>query len=114
MLNLSFDRGRIRSIKNEILAENPHTQLRTENGKLIVRLPHGDNLTDKQRDLAATHKQELVEYLSTPPAAGQCIGGHDTEWIITKYGDWVCSCYRAKELASRLALSSSNKKRNCL
>lgn len=111
----SFDRTAIRSIKNELLGENEWTQIRVERGRLIVRVPQG-KLTERQKELATAHKQELVEYLTTPPAPGVCIGGHDTEWILTKYGDWVCSCYRAKELASALAKSNVMKKtnaRNC-
>jgi hypothetical protein len=94
---VAFDRTAIRSIKNEILAENPFTQIRVERGRLIVRVPQG-KLTEKQRELATTYKEELVEYLTTPPAHGHCIGGHPSEWILTKYGDWVCSCYREKHL----------------
>jgi hypothetical protein len=112
---IAFDCGAIRSIKNEILAENPFTQIRVEKGRLIVRAPQG-KLTKLQRELATDFKDDLIEYLTTPPATGECIGGHASEWILTKYGDWVCSCYRAAELASALATNVAKKTndRNCI
>jgi hypothetical protein len=112
---IAFDRAGIRSIKDEILAENEWTQIRVERGRLIVRAPQG-KLTEKQRELVMAHKEELIAYLTTPPATGECIGGHASEWILTKYGDWVCSCYRAAELASALATNVAKKTndRNCI
>lgn len=102
----SFNRDVIRSIKNEIIGENEWTQIRVERGRLIVRVPQG-KLTEWQMFLAANHKQKLIEYLTTPPPHGECIGGHPTEWILTKHGDWVCSCYREKHLRAIVSFKSN-------
>jgi hypothetical protein len=115
MLETVFDRDAICSIKNLIIGENEWTQIRVERGRLIVRAPQG-KLTELQRELATDFKDDLIAYLTTPPAPGECIGGHPTEWILTKHGDWVCSCYREKELASALATNVAKKTndRNCI
>ena len=91
-----LDRYHARIIKNAILAENPHTCMRVENDRLILK---ADNLTTKQRELATEWRDELVAYLKTPPSdRGRCVRDHDIEWICNKYGDWVCSCYRREQL----------------
>lgn len=102
MASLDFDRYHARSIKNAILAENPRARIRVEKGKLIT-----SEFTEKQRQLATGHKEELIAYLTTPPPIGMCMGGHKTEWILTKHGDWVCSCYREKHLRALVSFKSN-------
>lgn len=87
-----LDRCHARDIKNAILAENPHTLMRVQNGRLILK---SNNLTTKQRELALEFKQELVSYLKTPPSQiGICSRCEwEIDWICTDYGTWVCSCY---------------------
>jgi|SRR5271157_5810679 len=93
----------IRAIKCELLAQNIQTTMRVERGQLVLK----GKLTDSQRELAKAHKEELVWYLTTPPeqrgTCGQC--KRPIEWMCTEYGDWLCSCYRSRELAIELAKS---------
>lgn len=98
-----FDRYHARSIKNAILAENPHTFIRIEKGNLILK---SDNLTPKQRELVINFKDELITLLKTPPAGVAPCNNckKPIEWICNKYGDWVCSCYRRDQLLNMTTL----------
>lgn len=94
----------------DIGRDNLYATFRVEYGKLIIRCEHG-SLTKEQESIANKYKEEIIEYLITPPPSGICTR-HITmdmygkfsqeiapiEWTCTQYGVWVCMCYFKRQL----------------
>jgi hypothetical protein len=63
---------------------------RVQDGKL-----YAPGLLAEHRELVGTFRDEIIHYLTTPPdIEGQCINQHPIGWYCTKYGTWLCECYR--------------------
>jgi len=88
----NFDRNHARAIISEIVSYNPETFFKIVYGGLEVGPRSG--LCDEQRFLIKAHRDEIIQYLTTPPdVIGECLHGHERKWKCSPHGTWLCECY---------------------
>lgn len=93
-----MDREHTRAIIAQVTSYSIFTQFYVKNGVLWVRVPGGPS--DEQKKLISQYKDEIKEFLTTPPArGGDCIRknaegeSHPIRWECSQYGLWVCACF---------------------
>jgi hypothetical protein len=69
----------------------PYTRYSVIDGLLHV---YSKKLLSWQEYMIKENKDAIIEYLITPPdVEGECIRGHQVNWVCSPYGVWVCRCY---------------------
>src|SRR5260370_27002108 len=95
-----MDRDLTHQLISAISSHDLYAQFRVEVGhKLVVT----GKLTAELTELVKAHKQELIDYLISPPdIIGICRHGHKVQWRCTAYGLWVCGCYYQQSIERKI------------
>lgn len=96
-----MDRTQGKEAVNEIRRWHPAIQFNVAGRLLYVRTPYGMDLDAQQELFVRMYREDIVCYLTTPPAVrGECWRGHeykefrhDIQWTCTLGGLWLCGCY---------------------
>lgn len=103
-----YNRDDARAIRNKITSYYINTKYHVVDGKLYVTVPGG--IKEEQFQLIVTHRDDLITLFTTPPAPGRCVGGHDIDWRLSKFGVWLCSCYWKNEPDARKLVATVSKR----
>lgn len=91
-------RDEVRQITYQVIALG--VDLSLKNGRVAARPRDGQPMPIEALVLLKTYRDELLEYLTTPPVETRpCAAcGRVNVWTLCPMGVWVCDCYYHAEL----------------